>query len=507
MIARSTATIILGLALLLGILGDFLLRPEGPTGLTLVLWAAALVVAVLILERRVGGVLSREARVWYGVGIAFTATMVWRAAPGLVLIAFLSAATAFALPVYRAGAAWVRGSGLLHYAGALVWAPIRAGLNGVMVLTDVDWGSLRSGSGRSSWRRAAAVARGVAIAVPFLLVFGGLFFAADAVFANLVSERLRIDFELVASHLLLIGFFGWLGAGYLRSVLTGTEVPTPRGWLPPRPRLGITEVGVALGLVDLLFLLFVLIQLRYLFGGASLVEVTPELGYADYARRGFFELLAVAILALPLLLSANWILQRDDARDERIFRAAAGVQVFLVLAVMASAVERLRLYQDAYGLTSSRFYAAVVLGWLALLFLWFVATVLRGHTRHFAFGTLVSALVTAAVLIVVNPDAIVVRGNAARAAAGEEFDAGYALSLSTDASPALVAALDDLPELERCRVAQGLIERASGDLRADWRVWTWSRSRAIAAIEESMPRLRLAADAPRLRIPCQEFER
>ena len=507
MITRPTAAIILGLALLLGILGDFLLRPEGPTGLTLLLWAATLVVAVLVLERRVGGILSREARVWYGVGIAFTATMVWRASPALVLLAFLAAVTAFALPVYRAGAAWVRGTGLLHYVGALFWAPLRVALNGALTLLDAEWGSLRSGGERSSWRRAAAVARGVAIAAPLLLVFGALFFAADAVFANLVTEGLRVDFELVASHLLLMGFFGWLGAGYLRSLLTGTEVPTPRGLLPYRPRLGITEVGVALGLVDLLFLLFVLIQLRYLFGGAPLVEVTPGLGYAEYARRGFFELLAVSVLALPLLLSASWILERKEARDERIFRAAAGVQVLLVLAVMASAVQRLRLYQDAYGLTSSRFYAAVALGWLALIFLWFVATVLRGGERHFAFGALLFALLTAAILIVVNPDAIVVRGNAARAAAGEEFDAGYALSLSTDALPALVAALDRLPEVERCRIARGLIERVTENRRTGWQAWNWSELRADAAIEDAMPRLRPAAVAPRVRAPCQEIER
>ena len=67
--------------------------------------------------------------------------------------------------------------------------------------------------------------------------------------------------------------------------------------------------------VDLLFLAFVLVQFRYLFGGAELVRGLTGMSYADYARRGFFELVAVAALSLPLLLLADWWLDhRDPAR-------------------------------------------------------------------------------------------------------------------------------------------------------------------------------------------------
>ena len=60
--------------------------------------------------------------------------------------------------------------------------------------------------------------------------------------------------------------------------------------------LGIVELGIVLGLLDVLFLAFVLVQFRYLFGGAELVQVSATLTYAEYARRGFFELVAVAAL-------------------------------------------------------------------------------------------------------------------------------------------------------------------------------------------------------------------
>jgi len=57
-----------------------------------------------------------------------------------------------------------------------------------------------------------------------------------------------------------------------------------------------------LALVNLLFLGFILVQVRHLFGNADLVRLTPGLTYAEYARHGFFQLVVVVAIALPMLL-------------------------------------------------------------------------------------------------------------------------------------------------------------------------------------------------------------
>ena len=107
--------------------------------------------------------------------------------------------------------------------------------------------------------------------------------------------------------------------------------------------LGITEVATALAALDLLFLFFVIVQFRYLFGGDALVQVTPDLTY-QYARRGFFELVFASALVVPVLLAADWLLDRRTPRDAFVFRGLAGMQIALVLAIAASALQRLRLY-------------------------------------------------------------------------------------------------------------------------------------------------------------------
>jgi hypothetical protein len=482
---------VLASGLLLGVLGDVLLRAPGAPGLNLFLWAAAVAVVTVLLHRRGGGHLSGESAAWLAVGVLFTGTMLWRDSEALKVFALGCAVLAFALPAFRAGVAWVRASSPAEVLVASASGAAHGVFGAVLVLFGPDDPEGRQSRPRVRWRHAAptaAVARGVAIAIPLILVFGGLFVAADSVFAAMIADTVRLDIDVVASHIVLTGFLAWLASGYLRGFLAGTDHPLLATVTRPRPLLGLTETATALGLVQLLFLLFVIVQFRYLFGGSGMVEVTPGLTYAEYARRGFFELVAVVALSLPMLLAADALLQRGGRRDEVVFRVLAGLHIALVFAVMASAVQRLRLYQDAYGLTVQRFHATALLILLAVVLLWFALTVLRGNRHRFAFGAIVAAFATVAVLHAVNPDAMIARTNVARmhegAVGAAMFDASYAASLSADAIPVLLARLPELPEAARCVIAKRMLMRWPPDARVPLRSWNWSSARAHRMIRE-----------------------
>lgn len=489
------ASVVLGAGLVVGIAGNFLLRAPGPPGLNFFLLTAAVAIAAVVVRRPGAGVLSREAAVSLCVGVLFAAVFVWRDAPALKLMAFAGAVLWFSLPAFRAGAAWLRDSQITGYVAAGVAAVAHTVFGAALVLTAVDWeSSRRSSQGRAGWRHAAAVARGTVIAVPLIILFGGLFISADAVFAGLVAETVQIDLETLASHVMLTGFLAWIAAGYLHATLKGTPMLPAAG--SGRPRLGVTEIGTALGLLGLLFAVFVIVQLRYLFGGSALIHVTPDLTYAEYARRGFFELVTVVALMVPILLAADWALRRERPRDQVVFSTLAGVQIVLVLAVLASALQRMRLYQETYGLTEPRFYATAMLLLLGVLLVWFTATVLRGRRKAFAFGTLVAVTATGFVLQAANPQAMIVRTNIARGTAqadGQPLDVRYVTSLSADAVPALIDALPALPAEARCEVAQHLLEQWTPGARVPLRTWNWSDTRARAEVRENAARLRSMA--------------
>jgi hypothetical protein len=89
-----------------------------------------------------------------------------------------------------------------------------------------------------------------------------------------------------------------------------------------------------------------------------------------------------------------------------------------------------------------------------------------------------------AALHILNPDALIVRTNVARAYAGRCLDTNYATSLSADAVPTLVAALPILNQEDSDAVAARLRQRWSGRERRDWRTWNWARARAWRVVRE-----------------------
>src|SRR5438105_15403105 len=337
-------------------------------------------------------------------------------------------------------------------------------------------------------RQVRGAALGAALALPLLVVFGGLFTSADSVVATVVAGAFDVEFGDRLSHVVLFAVLGALVAGYFRGALIHSLVPAAEG--ESGLSVGIIPVATALGLVDLLFLVFVVIQLRYLFGGATLVLAAAGLTYAEYARRGFFELVTASALVLPLLTGADWLLPHQPAEHPRTFRQLAIVLLLLLAVVMASALERMRLYVDAYGLSQIRLYSTAFMLYLAGVSAWFGWTTLRGQPRRFAFGALVQGFAVLGGLHLVNPDALIVRTNLARPPAERPFDGWYAASLSADAVPLLLDALPRVDRSAQCAVAAGLLKQRARLERDDWRSWNFARERARELLRDQSPRLR-----------------
>jgi hypothetical protein len=275
----------------------------------------------------------------------------------------------------------------------------------------------------------------------------------------------------------------WLSAGVLRDLLAARE---DRRLVSPasigKARLGISfttiEVAIALGALNALFLVFVLVQFRYLFGGRGLVEARTHLTYAEYARHGFFELVMVAVLVLLVLLAVDALLRDDGSRGAWVVRCLSWCLLVLVFVVMASALQRMRLYEDVYGLTQLRIYAVGIIGWLAVVFLWFGITVLRGRRASFALGAVVAGFAATAILSVVNPDALIARTNLDRS----RVDVPYIAGLSDDAVPEMLERLPSLrPDLRRALALELLRRNSSG---GDWRSFNLARSHADALLAQ-----------------------
>ncbi len=480
-----------GVALILGSLGDMLLRAT-PWGLNVFLWTAALVVAAVALARAWNVGITGEGRWFLPLAALFAAGVAWRDSLTVASLDVIAVLVSLSLAALWGRTERVRLRGLSEYViGGFYTGAVSAAGPLPAAVRDVQWAEVTRGRRPG---QTLAVARGVTIAAPLLFVFGALFVAADAVFENIVIEVFDIDLVEIFGHLFLIGFFAWISAGLLWLFLLSRE---PEGFSFNRPNvlsLGIVEVGITLGLLDLLFAAFVFVQVRYLFGGAQTVVTSAGLTYAEYARRGFFELVTVTALALPVLLLAHWLLRGEERVHRRIFAGLAGAMVALLFVVVASALYRMRLYTIEFGLTELRLYTMAFMLWLSAVLLFFLPTVLAGRRDRFALGALVTGLAAIIVINAINPDALIARTNLARLDEGKRFDAVYLTNLSADAALVLYKALPEIGDRHLFDPYEGVT--SSGETKTykgptleqellnnwnadgDWRTWNLSRWRA-----------------------------
>ena len=480
-----------GVALILGSLGDMLLRAT-PWGLNVLVWTTLLVVTAVVLARVWNVGLAGEGRWFLPLAVLFAAGVVWRDSITLGFLDVVAALVSLSLAALWGRTGRVRLRGLSEYIiGGFYTGAVSAAGPLPASVQDVRWAEVVRGH-RSG--QALAVARGVTIAAPLLFVFGALFVAADAVFENLVIEVFDIDLVDILGHLFLIGFFFWISAGLLWLFLLSRE---PGGFSFSRPNvlsLGITEVGITLALLDLLFAAFVFVQIRYLFGGAETIVTSAGLTYSEYARRGFFELVTVTALALPVLLVAHWLLRGEERAHRRVFGGLAGAMVALLFVVVASALYRMHLYTSEFGLTELRFYTSAFMFWISVLLLSFLPTVLTGRRDRFALVVLTTGFAAIVVINAINPDALIASTNIARLEEGKRFDPEYLTNLSAEAAPVLVRAMPEIGDRRIYPPYEGVTPSGEkktfegptlrGEIlnqwsaEGDWRTWNVSRQRA-----------------------------
>lgn len=288
------------------------------------------------------------------------------------------------------------------------------------------------------------VIKGIAIAIPFLIVFLLLFASADLIFQKYLTSifDLTITPELIvrailviAAALSFIGVFTFIFSKRAKEIQVVQELRTGS--------LGHIESSIVLGSINALFLIFIIIQLAYLFGGTSNISA-QGFTYAQYARRGFFELIAVAVISFLLLYALEMFIARKDDGHTLLFKLLSTALVVQVVVIMASSFMRLWLYEQAYGFTTLRLYSHVFIVFLAVIFCLMVVKILVDNRENtFAFRSFLAIVFFLALMNALNPDAFIADRNLERYGKTGQLDTDYVSRLSEDAIPVTIRLLDD----------------------------------------------------------------
>lgn len=303
---------------------------------------------------------------------------------------------------------------------------------------------------------------GILIAIPVVAALIGLLASADPIFSEKVTDFFALfniekwgEYLFRGTYILILGY---LVIGMLLHAITSTKerklIGVKKPWLPPF--LEWIQSIIVISAVNLVFLAFVIVQFQYFFGGQANV-VIDGYTFAEYARKGFNELVGVTIISLILLFTLTSITKRETRNHRRSFSTLGIVLVMLVVVILVSAFQRLMLYENAYGFTRIRVQTHVLMIWLGILLVATLMLEMINKPRVFGLAALLVAFGFGLTLNIINPDAMIVKLNLQSKYTQQELDAQYLNSLSSDAMPNLVKAFQDETYLQDTHALLGAV--------------------------------------------------
>lgn len=337
-----------------------------------------------------------------------------------------------------------------------------------------------------------SVVKGIIISFPILVFLTWLFALADIVFQKYLEQISEIAIKVgpeTFSRILIVLVASYLFIGIFAKALTNKSSENSSIENNQAKFLGFIDSSIVLGATGLLFLIFIIIQFFYLFGGKTYVWGIQEyITYAEYARRGFGELIVVSIFSFLLIYGIDKDGKRENVFQKRIFKILSTVLILGLFVIMASAFTRLSLYVDAYGYTFSRLLGFIFLFWLFAVFLIFLYKIFSEQKEsHFIFSAFWLTILFWTGMNFLNPDAFIAQKNIERYTQGKQLDVGYLFWLSPDAAPEIVKIFKIKDEKIKSEIACHLVKRKENLSKfietQGWQSFNLSKQRALEVLQ------------------------
>ena len=324
---------------------------------------------------------------------------------------------------------------------------------------------------------------GIVIALPIVLIAAGLLSSADAVFRKMTTDFMNwIRPDNIFNVVIRVTFL-FFASYALTSYLCKRSIPEEvKDRRKGEPVLAITIMS----LLSLLYLLFSGIQIFGLFLGK--MQLPEGYTYAQYAREGFFQLLAVSILNLILVLVCL-----SFFRESKVLKVIMTIMSLCTFIMIASSVMRMIIYIRYYYLTFLRIFVLWMLVVLFVMFIGVLINIYRESFPLFRYGVVMVTVLCLA-LSFSHPDYIIARVNIANAPGadgtgweesvaqdyGDDFFAGpffrgseyndysYLSDLSADAAPVIIPYMESLGYDFGAYELENPTDIMSEDTQAQW---------------------------------------
>ena len=377
--------------------------------------------------------------------------------------------------------------------GALVAADV---LNQTVVVPASNLGSWFSAvkglpRGKKAMGQVLFAIVGVAVALPVIGIVLNLLTQSDQNFSSWMSRLLRYATEFSPWGFVWKLLLGIPVAVYLFAVMygdahrMGTESITHERatrWSRSAQRITTVALAAPTAILCGIYIVFFAAMGSYLFS-AFAGHLPAQSTYAEFAREGFFQLATVAGINLAVLgftyLFAKRVPSHPDSHPELkippSLRVLGTILTALTLLLVVTAMSKMILYVDQYGLTRLRVYTLWFMGLLFVIF-----TLVGGwHIRRFRIDIPIFLVVAVSFvgLIWADTDAMISQYNVDNYLKGtmDQVDIAYlANDLSDAAVPSLVELAQEAPTSSvRVEALSALQSHMTRENSAEWTSWNW----------------------------------
>ena len=189
------------------------------------------------------------------------------------------------------------------------------------------------------------------IILPIVILVLLLLTSADSLFDNILGETLSLIFKMlrptfIMRILSILFFFFYISLSliYIKKDLTIEEDEEKE-----ENNSNIT-IKLLLTVLNIIYIIFDLIQIHSLF----LHNINSSFNYADYARRGFFQLMIISFINFSIILFSK-------SKKDSYVKIMSIIILILTGIIICSSFYRMFLYEQAYGYTILRLGVYVIL--------------------------------------------------------------------------------------------------------------------------------------------------
>ena len=297
--------------------------------------------------------------------------------------------------------------------------------------------------GKSESKTVSKILIGIVCAVPAVLIIVPILANADDAFNALITGIFDDYFTLIQKTVLGLG----LSVFAIALVFSLKYNDTPYKDRELKLKANSISLSAFLCVLCFVYLVYLFSQLAYFFSAfSSILPKGYRFTYAQYARRGFFELCVISVINLLFIFAAVLISEKKSGKIPLSVKLPAAFIALFTFAIIFTAISKMVMYIGVYGCTVLRICTSAFMIWLFILFVCLFIRIFAKRFDVLKCG-LIFALLILAVLGIGNVNAQIARYNYNAYKEGKiKMDVVYISKLGDEGIPYLYKLTKDKDE-------------------------------------------------------------